>query len=75
MKKALPPNEPRYIILNHEFQVDIATRTKIFLILYTPTGTKLRQKMLYASAKSACKAAFQGIQNELDVCQSFFALR
>ena len=69
MKAELPQNEPRYIILNHSYAKDeLTTAYKIFLILYTPTSTRLRQRMLYASAKSAVKAAFTGIQNELDVC-------
>lgn len=72
MKHDLPENEPRYLIVNHEYQVDAAQRTKIFLILYTPSSTGVRKKMLYASAKSAVKSAFTGVQIELDVWIIFF---
>ncbi|KAH7816158.1 cofilin/ADF [Monocercomonoides exilis] len=71
LKAALPENEPRYIIVNHEYAVDTTTRTKIFLSLYTPSTTPVRKRMLYASAKSAIKSAFTGIQNDLDVDESF----
>ncbi|KAA6401214.1 MAG: putative Actin-depolymerizing factor 4 [Streblomastix strix] len=71
LKSSLPPNEPRYLIINHDYVIEGATRTKIFLILYSPTTTKVRQRMLYASAKNTVKSAFDGIQNELDVDESF----
>lgn len=67
MKALLPENEPRYIVIKHNFEKDATQRTKLFIILYTPTNSGVRKRMLYASAKSAIKSALNGIQNELDV--------
>ncbi|KAK2941148.1 putative Actin-depolymerizing factor 3 [Blattamonas nauphoetae] len=71
LKAALPKDEPRFIVVNHEFHKGDDLRQKIFLVLYTPTTTGIRKKMLYASSKNTVKSSFNGIQNELDVDESF----
>ncbi|KAH7819563.1 cofilin/ADF [Monocercomonoides exilis] len=71
LKSQLPDSEPRYILIHHGFIVDGTPRGKTFLLLYTPTGTSIRKKMIYASAKGEVKSALNGIQIEMDVDESF----
>ncbi|TEB22992.1 actin cross-linking [Coprinellus micaceus] len=62
----LPEGEPRFAIFDFEFEKeDGGKRNKILFISWSPDGSKIKQKMVYASSKDALRRSLQGIAFEV----------
>lgn len=76
---SLPENEPRYGLIDLEFQTkDGRPTSKLIFISWNPDTAKVRDKMIYSSSKEAIKSALNGVgihinatdQSELDLEES-----
>ena len=58
----LPENEPRYALIDLEFETDDGRPTsKLVFISWNPDTAKIRDKMLYSGSKEAAKSALNGV--------------
>jgi len=64
--KALPENEPRYAVVDVDFETDDGRpQSKIAFIFWSPDSGGVKPKMLYASSKDALKKTISGYAKEL----------
>ena len=62
--KALPATHARYVLHDHEFSTrDGRKASKLYCILWTPSGAVGKDNMLYASQRRALDGAFTGIED------------
>ncbi|ORX81906.1 hypothetical protein BCR32DRAFT_232385 [Anaeromyces robustus] len=67
----LPKNECRYVIFNFDFEHSYmgtsitAKCERILLLLWCPSTSKIREKMLFASSKRTIRKALDGVQVEV----------
>jgi cofilin len=64
----LPNNDCRYIVYDFEFDTDENPprhTTKLLLIHWCPDNTPIKKRVPFSSTKSAIKAAFVGIQKDI----------
>jgi cofilin len=62
--KALPATSARYAAHDHEYVTRDGRKTsKLFLILWTPSGAVGKDNMLYASQRRCLDAAFTGVED------------
>lgn len=58
----LPENEPRYGLIDLEFETkDGRPTSKLVFICWNPDVASIRNKMLYSSSKEAIKGALSGV--------------
>lgn len=71
IKKGLPEEEPRYALLDFDYQTDDGRQqTKLIFINWCLDGkVGVKQRMLYASSKDAIKKKFTGIMCEKQVTE------
>ncbi|KAL7082838.1 hypothetical protein ACP275_14G126700 [Erythranthe tilingii] len=63
---ALPEDGCRYAVFDFDFiTVDNCRKSKIFFIAWAPSGSRIRDKILYATSKDGLRKALDGIHNEL----------
>ena len=63
---ALPENDCRYAVYDHEWkQDDGVKKNKIAFMSWSPDTSKIRTKMVYASSKDSFKRTLDGIQVEI----------
>ena len=63
---ALPENDCRYAVYDHEWTADDGCKkNKIAFMSWSPDTSKIRTKMVYASSKDSFKRALDGIQVEI----------
>ncbi|KAA3475283.1 hypothetical protein CXB51_030690 [Gossypium anomalum] len=63
---SLPEHECRYAVFDYDFTTDEnCQKSKIFFFAWSPDGSRVRSKMLYASSKDKFKRQLDGIQAEL----------
>lgn len=62
----LPEKSPRFAIFDFEFEKEGAgKRNKILFVSWSPDGSKIKEKMVYASSKDALRRSLQGIALEI----------
>ncbi|XP_010533658.1 PREDICTED: actin-depolymerizing factor 8-like [Tarenaya hassleriana] len=62
----LPQDECRYAVFDYDFTtLENMPRSKIFFVAWSPTTSKVRSKMLYASTKDRFRRELDGVQFEL----------
>ena len=60
--KELPENEPRYGVIDLDFETkDGRPTSKLIFISWNPDTGKIRDKMLYSSSKESIKSALNGV--------------
>ncbi|KAJ6326777.1 hypothetical protein OIU77_027107 [Salix suchowensis] len=63
---SLPIDECRYAVYDFDFTTDEnVQKSKIFFVAWSPDGSKIRSKMLYASSKDRFRRELDGVQVEL----------
>jgi len=63
---ALPENDCRYAVYDHEWTADDGVmKNKIAFMSWAPDTSKVRTKMVYAASKDSFKRALDGIQVEI----------
>ncbi|KAM7256886.1 hypothetical protein ACFE04_012627 [Oxalis oulophora] len=63
---SLPDNDCRYAVFDFDFvTVDNCRKSKIFFIAWAPSGSRIREKMMYATTKERVRGALDGIHFEL----------
>ncbi|KAL7125475.1 hypothetical protein ABFS83_14G119800 [Erythranthe nasuta] len=63
---ALPVDGCRYAVFDFDFiTVDNCRKSKIFFIAWAPSGSRIRDKILYATSKDGLRKALDGIHYEL----------
>lgn len=87
MVSALPANEPRYIVTHFHWDqgpID-GKRSRMVFIHWSPSGTTLKMRLVYAASKQSVKQALTGIpvdiqagcnaelspERALEVCQRY----
>lgn len=70
-KKAMPENEPRYAVVDVEYNTDDGRpQSKIAFILWAPDSCGVKPKMIYASSKDAIKKVLSGFAKEIQANDS-----
>lgn len=60
--KCLPENEPRYGLIDLEFETkDGRPTSKIVFVSWNPDSGSIRNKMIYSATKETLKASFVGV--------------
>ena len=68
---ALPPNEPRYGVVDLEFVTDDGRPTsKLVFMSWVPDTSRVKAKMLYAGSKDALKKSLVGVGIHLSATDS-----
>ncbi|CAN8271338.1 unnamed protein product [Cochlearia groenlandica] len=63
---SLPVDDCRYAVFDFDFvTVDNCRKSKIFFISWSPEGSKIRAKILYATSKAVLRRVLEGIHYEL----------
>ncbi|RDX68771.1 Actin-depolymerizing factor 5 [Mucuna pruriens] len=63
---SLPTDDCRYAVFDFDFvTVDNCRKSKIFFIAWSPTASRIRAKILYATSKDGLRRALDGICYEL----------
>nr|ACU21430.1 unknown [Glycine max] len=63
---SLPTDDCRYAVFDFDFvTVDNCRKSKIFFIAWSPTASRIRAKILYATSKDGLRRALDGISYEL----------
>ncbi|XP_020238009.1 actin-depolymerizing factor 5 [Cajanus cajan] len=63
---SLPSDDCRYAVFDFDFvTVDNCRKSKIFFIAWSPTASRIRAKILYATSKDGLRRALDGISYEL----------
>ncbi|KAF8708597.1 hypothetical protein HU200_029973 [Digitaria exilis] len=75
---ALPADDCRYAVYDHDFTVGDATavvadgeapRSKIFFVAWSPAAADVRSKMVYASSCEGFKKELDGVQIDLQATE------
>ncbi|CAN0841328.1 Actin-depolymerizing factor 10 [Linum grandiflorum] len=67
---SFPENECRYGVFDYDFTTpDNLNKSKIFFISWSPDGSKVRNKMLYASSKDGFRRNLDGVQIEVQATE------
>ena len=62
--RALPATHARFAVVDHEYSTRDGRRaSKLFCLLWTPSGAVGRDNMLYASQRRALDATFTGVED------------
>ncbi|XP_031251576.1 actin-depolymerizing factor [Pistacia vera] len=63
---SLPENDCRYAVYDYDFVTsDNCQKSKIFFIAWSPSTSKIRAKMLYATSKDRFRRELEGIHYEI----------
>lgn len=63
---ALPKDDCRYAVFDFDFvTVDNCRKSKIFFIAWSPTESRIRAKILYATSKAGLRRVLDGVSYEL----------
>ncbi|XWS62651.1 hypothetical protein CRYUN_Cryun06bG0029100 [Craigia yunnanensis] len=63
---SLPTDDCRYAVFDFDFvTVDNCRKSKIFFIAWSPTASRIRAKMLYATSKDGLRRVLDGISYEV----------
>jgi cofilin len=69
--KDLPENEPRYGLIDLEFETkDGRPTSKLIFISWVPDTASVREKMLYSSSKESIKAVLNGVGIHINATDS-----
>lgn len=64
-RKTLPQADCRYIVYDFEFDHQGTRKTRLFFLLWSPEGSKVRSKMIYASSQEGVVNKLEGVQRQL----------
>uniref|UniRef100_A0A7N0UIU5 ADF-H domain-containing protein n=1 Tax=Kalanchoe fedtschenkoi TaxID=63787 RepID=A0A7N0UIU5_KALFE len=63
---SLPEEDCRYAVYDYDYvTVENCQKSKIFFIAWSPAGSRIRAKMLYAASKERIKSELSGIHYEI----------
>ncbi|URE03905.1 actin-depolymerizing factor 5 [Musa troglodytarum] len=63
---SLPNDDCRYAVFDFDFlSVDNCQKSKIFFITWSPTASRIRSKILYATSKQGLRRLLEGIHYEV----------
>ncbi|GAV64342.1 Cofilin_ADF domain-containing protein [Cephalotus follicularis] len=63
---SLPENDCRYAVFDFDFvTLENCQKSKIFFIAWSPSGSRIRSKMLYATSKGRFRQELEGIHYEI----------
>ncbi|XWS67746.1 hypothetical protein CRYUN_Cryun04dG0032000 [Craigia yunnanensis] len=63
---SLPTDDCRYAVFDFDFvTVDNCRKSKLFFIAWSPTASRIRAKMLYATSKDGLRRVLDGISYEV----------
>ncbi|CAL9067856.1 actin-depolymerizing factor 5-like [Musa acuminata AAA Group] len=63
---SLPLDDCRYAVFDFDFvTVDNCQKSKIFFITWSPTASRIRSKILYATSKQGLRRLLEGIHYEV----------
>ncbi|CAA2933525.1 actin-depolymerizing factor [Olea europaea subsp. europaea] len=63
---SLPENDCRYAVYDFDYVTsENCQKSKIFFIAWSPSGSRIRAKMLYATSKERFRRELQGIHYEI----------
>ncbi|VFR01525.1 unnamed protein product [Cuscuta campestris] len=63
---SLPENDCRYAVYDFDFVTsENCQKSKIFFIAWSPTGSRIRSKMLYTTSKDRFRRELDGVHYEL----------
>ncbi|KAG0029509.1 cofilin [Podila clonocystis] len=63
--KELPADDCRYAVYDFDYTLPEGPRNKIVFFTWSPDGSKIKPKMIYASSKDALRKQLQGIGSEI----------
>eukprot|EP00179_Madagascaria_erythrocladioides_P027586 CAMPEP_0198352964 /NCGR_PEP_ID=MMETSP1450-20131203/109417_1 /TAXON_ID=753684 ORGANISM="Madagascaria erythrocladiodes, Strain CCMP3234" /NCGR_SAMPLE_ID=MMETSP1450 /ASSEMBLY_ACC=CAM_ASM_001115 /LENGTH=148 /DNA_ID=CAMNT_0044059055 /DNA_START=82 /DNA_END=528 /DNA_ORIENTATION=+ len=66
--KSLPENDCRYCVYDFEYEMQGIKKNRVIFLLWSPEGSKVKSKMIYASSQEGCVNAMEGIQRQLQSC-------
>lgn len=68
---SLPADDCRYAVFDFDFvTVDNCQKSKIFFIAWSPTPSRIRSKMLYATSKQGLRRVLDGVHFEVQATDS-----
>uniref|UniRef100_A0A0E0KB55 ADF-H domain-containing protein n=1 Tax=Oryza punctata TaxID=4537 RepID=A0A0E0KB55_ORYPU len=68
---ALPTDDCRYAVFDFDFvTVDNCQKSKIFFIAWSPTASRIRAKILYATSKQGLRRVLDGVHYEVQATDS-----
>ncbi|KAH7662693.1 ADF/Cofilin protein [Dioscorea alata] len=68
---SLPENDCRYAVYDFDFVTeDNCQKSKIFLIAWSPSTSRIRAKMLYATSKDRFRHELEGVHYEIQATDS-----
>lgn len=63
---SLPANDCRYAVFDYDFVTsDNCQKSKIFFIAWSPSVSRIRAKMLYATSKHQFRRELEGVHYEI----------
>ncbi|KAJ0969950.1 hypothetical protein J5N97_022827 [Dioscorea zingiberensis] len=63
---SLPADDCRYAVFDFDFvTVDNCQKSKIFFIAWSPSASRIRSKMLYATSKQGLRMVLDGVHYEV----------
>lgn len=64
---SLPPDSPRYIAIHYHWDLGLdGKRSRLIFIHWSPSGSTLKMKLIYAASKQSFKAAMgSGLQVDI----------
>ncbi|KAH7663206.1 ADF/Cofilin protein [Dioscorea alata] len=63
---SLPVDDCRYAVFDFDFvTVDNCQKSKIFFIAWSPSASRIRSKMLYATSKQGLRRVLDGVHYEM----------
>lgn len=65
LEKVLPEDDCRYIVYDFVYDHQGAKKTRVLFVLWSPEGSKVRAKMIYASSQEGIVTKLKGVQRQL----------
>lgn len=63
----LPKEDCRYIVYDFTFEHQGTVKNRVLFILWSPEGSKVRSKMIYAASQEGFVNKLEGVQRQLQI--------
>lgn len=67
IEKYAPSDDCRYIVYDFPFNHQGTIKTRVLFILWSPEGSKVRSKMIYAASQEGVVNKLEGVQRQLQI--------
>lgn len=64
-KKTLPETDCRYVAYDFTYEHQGANKQRVLFVLWSPEGSKIKSKMIYAASQEGVVNKLEGIQRQL----------